>query len=228
MQEIYSSDHTNNHLDHLHFRTEHLLQLVKRCNELHNVNSDVIGLIRKAMTLITETIGQNSSGYKAPRQKKDKKGRPSFLITKSQMEMYLLNNFSVPKISKLICVSKATVKRRLKQFELSVQQTYSNIGKQVLDNIIAELISKHPNCGYRRMIGFLLSKSIKISEKRVRESMHRVDPEGVLLRALQINIVNRREYKVPGVLSLWHMDGHHKLIRYYFVLSFFCRYKLVT
>ena len=43
--------------------------------------------------------------------------------------------------------------------------------------------------------------------------MHRVDPEGVLMRALQLTTINRRKYQVPGILSLWHIDKHHKLIR---------------
>ena len=29
-----------------------------------------------------------------------------------------------------------------------------------------------------------------------------------------MSVVGRREYKVPGVLALSHIDGHHKLIRY--------------
>ena len=44
--------------------------------------------------------------------------------------------------------------------------------------------------------------------------MRRVNPEGVLLRALELNVVRRRSYQVQGPLSLWHIDGNHKLIRY--------------
>ena len=47
----------------------------------------------------------------------------------------------------------------------------------------------------------------------IRESTRRVDPEGVLLRALTINTVNRRKYQVYAPLALWHIDGNHKLIR---------------
>jgi hypothetical protein len=44
--------------------------------------------------------------------------------------------------------------------------------------------------------------------------MQRVDPEGILLRALEMNTIRRRQYSVAGPLSLWHIDGNHKLIRY--------------
>lgn len=63
------------------------------------------------------------------------------------------------------------------------------------------------------MRGHLLSKGIKIQEYRVRESMRRVDPDGIVIRALQLKVTHRRVYNVRGPLALWHMDGNHTLIR---------------
>ena len=62
------------------------------------------------------------------------------------------------------------------------------------------------------MRGYLAAKNLRLQEYRVRESMRRVDPEGVVLRQLQSVPIYRRTYKVKGPLSLWHMDGNHKLI----------------
>lgn len=45
-----------------------------------------------------------------------------------------------------------------------------------------------------------------------------VDPFGIFLRGLQINLVPRVPYSVPGPLSLWHIDGNHKLIRWRIVI----------
>ncbi len=53
---------------------------------------------------------------------------------------------------------------------------------------------------------------MKIQEYRVREAMRRVDPEGVITRQLRSVPVYRRKYNVKGPLSLWHMDGNHKII----------------
>ena len=50
----------------------------------------------------------------------------------------------------------------------------------------------------------------------VRESMWRVDPNGRRVMALRTKI-KRRVYSVEGPLSLWHIDGHHKLIRCVYV-----------
>ena len=44
--------------------------------------------------------------------------------------------------------------------------------------------------------------------------MRRVDPGGgVLLRGLEMRVINRRHYHVAGHQCLWHIDGNHKLIR---------------
>ena len=43
----------------------------------------------------------------------------------------------------------------------------------------------------------------------VRESQSHVDPEGSVMRRF-----NRRQYHVSGPGALWHIDGHHKLIRH--------------
>ena len=57
-----------------------------------------------------------------------------------------------------------------------------------------------------------------MQQTRIRQSMRRVDPEGTLLRPLEMKTICRRKYSVAGPLSLWHIDGNHKFIR--FVTSF--------
>ena len=51
---------------------------------------------------------------------------------------------------------------------------------------------------------------------RVRESMQRVDPQGVAVSWLRLT--PRRQYSVSGPLALWHIDVNHKLIRYTLIL----------
>ena len=54
---------------------------------------------------------------------------------------------------------------------------------------------------------------VKVTRKRIRDSIARVDPEGVARRSLRTAVHRRRVYCVAGALSLWHFDGYHKLIR---------------
>ncbi|XP_034027541.1 uncharacterized protein LOC117511752 [Thalassophryne amazonica] len=64
------------------------------------------------------------------------------------------------------------------------------------------------------MLGHLRARGIKVQRRRVQESMHRIDPQGIIVRTLQLHTVRRRRYSVPGPSSLWHIDGNHKLIRW--------------
>ena len=69
------------------------------------------------------------------------------------------------------------------------------------------------NCGYRRMRGHLTARGLLVQWNRLKDSMKRVCPEGILMRALQLTAVHRRFYHVRAPLSLWHIDGNHELIR---------------
>lgn len=66
------------------------------------------------------------------------------------------------------------------------------------------------------LTGALKSKNIVVSRVKLRESVQRVDAFGAITRMR--NIIPRRTYKVAGPNALWHIDGHHKLIRWKFVI----------
>lgn len=95
---------------------------------------------------------------------------------------------------------------------LSVRALYSDIFDIELDNIVSDIYRQFPMCGSQQMKGHLLSKGHRIQQHRIRESIRRVDPEGTALRRL--SVINRR-HSVPKPMSLFPVDGHHKLIRYY-------------
>jgi len=90
---------------------------------------------------------------------------------------------------------------------------YTPLSDEELERICRAITLEFPNCGVKRMRGFLMERNIWVSWEQTRETMRRIDPEGVLLRSLQLNIVHRRVYSVGGALALWHIDGNHKLIR---------------
>ena len=142
------------------------------------------------------------------------RGRPKFNITKEQLQFLLERGFSVPDIAQIISVSVSTIERRLREFRIPARSFYSDIDEETLDRTIRDISRSFPSAGYRRMTGFLLSRGIKVQQERIRESMWRVDPEGVFIRSLELTTVNRRRYHVYAPLALWHVDGNHKLIRY--------------
>ncbi len=55
-----------------------------------------------------------------------------------------------------------------------------------------------------------------MQRNRVRESVLRLNPNRALSRWQQV--ISRRTYSVPGPNALWHIDGHHSLIRWRFVI----------
>jgi len=61
------------------------------------------------------------------------------------------------------------------------------------------------------MTGYLQSESLVVQRKRVRESATRINPVTVAQRLSKT--IKRRRYAVEMSNSLWHIDGHMKLIR---------------
>ena len=61
-------------------------------------------------------------------------------------------------------------------------------------------------------MAYLRARNINVQRARVRHSMNRIDPGGVMRRTRQT--ISRRVYHVATPNSVWHMDGHMKLIRY--------------
>lgn len=115
--------------------------------------------------------------------------------------------------------SSKTISRRVKSYSVREEvPKYDNISNESLDSIVSAVLHNFPNCGIRRMKGFLLGRGIRVQWSRMRLSLWRTDPSGILLQTSQLNIVNWRHYSVPGPRSLWHLDGNHKLIRWEFVI----------
>lgn len=69
-----------------------------------------------------------------------------------------------------------------------------------------------PALGQTLVWGRLRSMGLSVTRARLREAMWVSDPIHTALRWSEIT--PRRPYSVPGPNSLWHVDGHHKLIRW--------------
>ena len=158
------------------------------------------------------------NGYQTLKTFSDDRGRPRYNIPREQLELFLELGFSVPQMANMLGVSQSTVKRRMLTYSLSIRHTYTNISREDLDSEVSNVLEMFPNCGYRRMIGYLSARELRIQEHQVRECMHRVDPNGVLLRRLESTVIRRRGYNVFSSRSLYHIDGNHKLIKWRFVI----------
>ena len=97
------------------------------------------------------------------------------------------------------------------EFSLSVSSFYSQITNDELDVLVADIKHAFPNCGYRLMQGHLLNQGYRVIQMRIRDALHRIDPDGSVLR--WASTIQRRKYRVSSPLALWHIDENHKLIR---------------
>uniref|UniRef100_A0A3P9AHD1 Integrase catalytic domain-containing protein n=2 Tax=Esox lucius TaxID=8010 RepID=A0A3P9AHD1_ESOLU len=121
-------------------------------------------------------------------------------------------------IALIFTVSVRTIHRRMTQYGLSVRQTYSAISDEDLKRMVSDFIETCPNTGYTLVMGYLQSIGIRVQQNRVCDTLRAVDPVGTVLRGLELHIIPRRTYSVPGPLSLWHIDGNHKLCRWRIVI----------
>lgn len=144
-------------------------------------------------------------------------GRPAYHISKEVSVELRGFNFSWCKISDMFGVSKWTVMRRVLEYRLSDLQEFSNISDDRIDNVIKDFISRHGSTtGEPFMSGYFHSLGLHVQRNRIRAAINRVDPRNIALRWGAL--VLRRKYYVPWPNSLWHVDGHHALIRRRFVV----------
>ena len=85
-----------------------------------------------------------------------------------------------------------------------------------LDQVVSRIQHDFPNAGLVMIQGHLLSEGVHVQRQRVCESVARCDPLRRRFRWHQV--LSRRSYNVPRPNSLWHIDGHHSLIRWRFVI----------
>ena len=200
-------------VDRIVLRLEQLCVHVLRLCDVALMDNRIEHLITNTITLLRNYNDQNNQAvsFQSVERLSSEPGRPSFNISSEQLQYLLYYDLSVPDIAVALGVSKSTIFRRMRMFGLSAKQRKTVISEEELDRTIREIQVDFPNAGYRRVSSQLLSRSIKVSQMAVRSAMHRIDPEGVAMRWLQL--VPRRSYSVAGPLSLWHIDGNHKLIR---------------
>jgi hypothetical protein len=132
---------------------------------------------------------------------------------------YAVQRSSIPfiQLARAVGVHRHTLSRRMK--ECAMSRKYSNISDNALDTLIRNYKKEKPGSGLQYIIGCIRSKGLRIQEERIRMSLQRVDLLGKTLRAR--HVIHRRQYAVGRPNALWHMDGHHKLIRWGIVIHGF-------
>ena len=142
-------------------------------------------------------------------------GRQQIAVDFDGIELLRQLRFSWTKIDEILDISRSTRYRRLESEGLSEFWTYSNISDASLDRHMEFIKQRNPHDGERLLMGHLVALGIIVPRSRLRASIHRIDPVNTELRRRVT--VRRRVYFAQGPNSVWHIDGHHKLIRWRFV-----------
>ena len=142
-------------------------------------------------------------------------GCPKVYVNVECVELLKEAGYTWTEIGAILGTSRSTLWRRLKDSGVSISP-YCDVSDSALDYIVRRYQERNPNCGEVMLRGYLQSINVIVQRRRVRESLSRVSPLSRMMR--RHSPINRRIYKVPGANSLWHIDGHHKLVRWRFVI----------
>lgn len=75
------------------------------------------------------------------------RGRPKLVVSKDHIQDLIEMDLSVPCMSKLLGLSVSTLKRRMRQWGLSIRESYSKMTDDELDNLVSAIKQDSPNLG---------------------------------------------------------------------------------
>ncbi|CAC5379132.1 unnamed protein product [Mytilus coruscus] len=165
------------------------------------------------MKIQRDRAPSRTKAYSASRHRHaDGPGRPKVVIPLNQLQMLHDLNFTASQMAEQFQCSVQLIYKSLYDAGLKKRTRYSNLDDTALDEKIHELQDQYPNAGSVMMDGYLQTQGITMQRKRIRESMRRTSPFPVAHRLSKT--IKRRKYSVAMSNSLWHVDGHMKLIRW--------------
>ena len=222
MSVLHAGNLRHDEMDYLYYKIDRIEHILALSSQVVDIESSVAQCVRDAKELIANELDRVSNrsdqGYHTEQASSGNRGRPRYDIQQAQLQFFVRFGFSVSEMAKMLAVSQATVNRRLRDYGISLSTKFCQMSDSELDELMKDVKEHFPRSGYRVMLGILRSMGYHIQEWRVRESLRRVDIEGVVMRSLQLQILHRRRYSVYGPNALWHVDTNHKLIRYVYNL----------
>jgi len=143
--------------------------------------------------------------------------RPSYLISEEVLLHLRSSGFTWTKIAQMLLVSRWTLRHRIVEYGLEEITGFSMISDAQLNNLVERFMSDHGTLvGYSLVSGHLRSLGRRVPRDQIRESIGHVDPGNS--RVCWAVVISRRAYSVAGPNSLWHIDRHHSLVTWGFVI----------
>lgn len=125
-----------------------------------------------------------------------------------------LLDFDWASIAKMLGWSSRTLRRWREDYQyMDPRQSLDDLA---LDEKVLSIVNNIDQIGSEYVWGVLKGEGYCITRDRVRQSVRRVNPEGIEIR--KTTRLQRRVYAVHGPMHLWHIDSNHKLIKYNMVI----------
>ena len=141
------------------------------------------------------------------------RGRPSIELDVDNVNYLLSLGFSKSKVAVILGRSRKTLYNKIAAFPNPDDfEKQSTITKAQLDATVRRIKEEYSNDREIMVAGHLLKQGVCVQRAKLRESIHRIDSHGVVER--RSVAVRRREYHARGPNDVWHIDGHHKLIKW--------------
>ena len=99
---------------------------------------------------------------------------------------------------------------------MAFEDPKQKIPNDQVDNLVNNYSQGQPRRGEVTIAAHVATTGFYVPRQQLRESIHRVDPEGVEERSRKP--IKRKVYYSNGPHHDWHMDGNHKLIRWGMVI----------
>ncbi len=131
------------------------------------------------------------------------------------VDLLASNGYSQGEIAEALLVSRSTLLRRLKEANMHIGR-FTDISDQQLEEVVQAIQMRHPHTRQSLIQGHLVSQGIRVPRRRLEDVLQRLDP--IRWSTRWHEVIRRRTYRVPGPNSLWHVDGHHSLVRWRLVI----------
>lgn len=152
-------------------------------SDLQAMRSYADGLRNRVIGHLTATRSQNR--HTPPVIRNGTVGRPRYVIDLDRVDDLRWHGATWDEIARVIGLSnRRTLHNHMKRDMRPTARPYSIISDNDLDEEITDTIQQHPFSGAVIVSGLLASAGLRLPLLRIRESLRRVDPIGVLLRCV--------------------------------------------
>ena len=144
-----------------------------------------------------------TTSYSAPVVQANETGRPTFLISESQLQYLRSLGFSWTQIADIFGVSSTTIiYRRWREYGMEEEPMGSMTDEELSDGV--RDLKEFPSMGGTILWGQLRAMGFVVTQSRVRWVLQEADPIHTALR-WRGQLTRRQPYSVPGPNSLWHI-----------------------